>query len=160
MAKRGTRRTIPVSGNMITRINVTPIIDVALVLVVILLITAPVLTVRDMGITLPEARSKSSSEDLKVSITLAKDGQVAVDEDVVPPGGLVAAVGRRIAETNEDVLVVVRADQTMPYATVADIIRDARAAGAKRLAIAAQPDLKPLPGAPSSDPLHAERVRP
>jgi len=56
--------------------------------------------------------------------------------------------------------VVVRADQTMPYATVADIIRDARAAGAKRLAIAAQPDLKPLPGAPSSDPLHAEGVRP
>ena len=154
------RRSLLPPSNNTAKVNVVPIIDVALVLVVILLITAPVLTVRDMGITLPEARSKSPSDELKVSITVAKDGQVAVDEDIVPPGGLVAAVGRRIADTNEDVLVVVRADQTMPYATVAEIIRDARAAGAKRLAIAAQPDLKSLPGPPSSGPLHAERVRP
>ena len=137
-----------------------PIIDVALVLVVILLITAPVLTARDMGITLPEAHSKSPSDDLKVSITLGKDGQVAVDEDIVPPEGLVAAVGRRISETNEDVLVVVRADASMPYSMVAEIIKDARAAGAKRLAIAAQPDLKSLTSPEVSEPLHAERVRP
>jgi hypothetical protein len=48
----------------------------------------------------------------------------------------------------------------MPYATVAEVIRDARAAGAKRLAIAAQPDLKPLPHTQSSEPFHAERLRP
>lgn len=154
------RRSLLPPSNNTAKVNVVPIIDVALVLVVILLITAPVLTVRDMGITLPEARSKSPSDELKVSITISKDGQVAVDEDIVPPEGLVAAVGRRIADTNEDVLVVVRADQTMSYATVAEIIRDARAAGAKRLAIAAQPDLKSLPGTQSSEPLHAERVRP
>lgn len=154
------RRSLLPSSNNTAKVNVVPIIDVALVLVVILLITAPVLTVRDMGITLPMANSKSSSEDLKVSITVGKDGQVAVDEDIVPPGGLVAAVGRRIAGTKEDVLVVVRADASMPYSTVASIIRDARAAGAKRLAIAAQPDFKPLPNATLTDPLHAERVRP
>jgi len=149
---------LPPSNNT-AKVNVVPIIDVALVLVVILLITAPVLTVRDMGITLPEARSKSPGDDLKVSITVGKDGQIAVDEDIVPAGGLVAAVGRRITETKEDVLVVVRADASMPYATVAEVIRDARAAGAKRLAIAAQPDLRLLPPA-SPEPLHAERVRP
>jgi biopolymer transport protein ExbD len=154
------RRSLLPPSNSTAKVNVVPIIDVALVLVVILLITAPVLTARDMGIALPVARSKSSSDDLKVSITVGKDGQIAVDEDVVPPGGLVAAVGRRISETKEDVLVVVRADASMPYSTVASVIRDARAAGAKRLAIAAQPDFKPLPGATISDPLHAERVRP
>jgi biopolymer transport protein ExbD len=154
------RRSLLPPTNTTAKVNVVPIIDVALVLVVILLITAPVLTVRDMGITLPQARSKSPSDDLKVSITLGKDGQVAVDEDIVSPEGLVAAVGRRISETNEDVLVVVRADASMPYSTVAEIIKDARAAGAKRLAIAAQPDLKPLPAGESSEPFHAERVRP
>jgi len=153
------RRSLLPPTNPAAKVNVVPIIDVALVLVVILLITAPVLTVRDMGITLPEARTKSPSDDLKVSITLGKDGQIAVDEDVVPPGGLVAAVGKRIAATKEDVLVVVRADASMPYASVAQLIRDARAAGAKRLAIAAQPDFK-APFVESSEPLHAERVRP
>ena len=153
------RRSLLPPTNPTAKVNVVPIIDVALVLVVILLITAPVLTVRDMGITLPEARTKSPSDDLKVSITLGKDGQVAVDEDVVPPGGLVAAVGKRIAGTKEDVLVVVRADASMPYATVAQVIRDARAAGAKRLAIAAQPDFK-SPALEPSEPLHAERTRP
>jgi biopolymer transport protein ExbD len=154
------RRSLLPPTNTAAKVNVVPIIDVALVLVVILLITAPVLTVRDMGITLPEARTKSPSDDLKVSITVGKDGQIAVDEDIVPPGGLVAAVGKRIAGTKEDVLVVVRADASMPYATVAQVIRDARAAGAKRLAIAAQPDFKSLPGREPSEPLHAERVRP
>jgi biopolymer transport protein ExbD len=154
------RRSLLPPGNTTAKVNVVPIIDVALVLVVILLITAPVLTARDMGITLPQARTKSPSDDLKVSITVGKDGQIAVDEDIVPPGGLVAAVGRRIADTKEEVLVVVRADASMPYATVAEVIRDARAAGAKRLAIAAQPDFKPLPHTQSSEPFHAERVRP
>lgn len=142
------------------KVNVVPIIDVALVLVVILLITAPVLTVRDLGITLPTAHSKSASDDLKVSITLGKDGQIAVDEDIVPPGGLVAAVGRRIAGTHEDVLVVVRADAGTPYEEVAGVIRDARAAGAKRLAIAAQPEFTLPPGHAPAAPFHAERVRP
>ena len=154
------RRSLLPPSHTQAKVNVVPIIDVALVLVVILLITAPVLTARDMGITLPEARSKTPNDDLKVSITLGKNGEIAVDEDMVPLDGLVAAVGRRIASTKEDVLVVVRADASMPYSTVAEVIKDARAAGAKRLAIAAQPDFRPLPGAALEDPLHAERMRP
>jgi biopolymer transport protein ExbD len=154
------RRSLLSPSHTAAKVNVVPIIDVALVLVVILLITAPVLTARDMGITLPEARSKSPSDELKVSITLAKDGQIAVDEDIVPASGLVAAVGRRIASTKEDVLVVVRADASMPYSAVAEVIKDARAAGAKRLAIAAQPDFRPLPVSSTGEPMHAERMRP
>ena len=153
------RRQLLPANHTQAKVNVVPIIDVALVLVVILLITAPVLTVRDLGITLPPAHSKSSSDDLKVSITLGKNGELAVDEDLVPPGGLVAAVGRRIASTNEDILVVVRADSGTPYESVAQVIRDARAAGAKRLAIAAQPELNVTPGQAATEPFHAERVR-
>lgn len=154
------RRHLLSANQTQAKVNVVPIIDVALVLVVILLITAPVLTVRDLGITLPPAHSKSASDDLKVSITLGKDGQIAVDEDIVPPGGLVAAVGRRIAGTHEDVLVVVRADAGTPYEQVAAVIKDARAAGAKRLAIAAQPEFTLPPGHVSAAPFHAARVRP
>ena len=154
------RRTLLSSNHTQAKVNVVPIIDVALVLVVILLITAPVLTVRDLGITLPPAHSKSPSDELKVSITLGKNGEIAVDEDLVPPGGLVAAVGRRITNTQEDVLVVVRADAGTPYEEVAAVIRDARAAGAKRLAIAAQPELTLPSGQTAAAPFHAERVRP
>jgi biopolymer transport protein TolR len=118
------------------RINVIPIIDVSLVLVVILLVTAPVLAVSDLPITLPEAETKGAEDELRVTITIGNHGEMAVDEDEVTPANFRAAVGKRIAETRPDVLVAVRADAGLPYAQVEAILNEARLAGAKRIAIA------------------------
>lgn len=120
------------------KVNVVPMIDVALVLVVILLVTAPMLTVRNMDLTLPTAETRGAEDELRVSVSLARDGEMAVDEDLVTMDHLAAALSRRILNTNRDVLVVVRADDEAPYETVQNILREARHAGAKRLAIATQ----------------------
>lgn len=122
----------------ISRVNVMPIIDVALVLVVVLLITAPMMTVRDMDLTLPTAETRGAEDELRVSISLARNGDLAVDEDLVPMAGLADALVRRIRETDKKVLVVVRADASAPYDTVQMILKEARHAGAARLAIATQ----------------------
>ncbi len=119
------------------RINVTPIIDVALVLVITLLVTAPILTASDVEVTLPTARSRGSEHETRLSITMGPQGQIAVDEDVIPRGSLETILRSRLAELDQkDFLVVIRADAGLPYRDVSDVIRDARSAGATRLAFA------------------------
>jgi len=122
----------------VARINVTPIIDVALVLVIILLITAPMLTVRDMGVEIPEAKTRGAEDDARMALTVGLDGEIALDEDLVPREQLVGAIRARLAE-HEDMLVVVRADHTSRYDEVEDLLRIAREAGAKRIAVATRP---------------------
>ncbi|MGH7731544.1 MAG: ExbD/TolR family protein [Candidatus Eiseniibacteriota bacterium] len=124
-------------SEMITRPNMTPLIDVALVLVIILLVTAPMLSVADLPVNLPQAATREAENERNVSITLGADGRLAVDEQVVTVEALVAALQARLAEPgNQSVLVVVRADSGAPYASVTRLLEQARAAGATRIAIA------------------------
>ena len=117
------------------KINVTPIIDVALVLVIILLITAPMIAVSDMPIELPQAKTRSVNSDARINITLGVDGSVAVDETTVSRSALGQIVAERVAE-EDDLMIVMRADSGVEYDAVEDLMKMMRSAGAKRLAIA------------------------
>jgi biopolymer transport protein TolR len=131
------RRRIAPRQELITRVNVTPIIDVALVLVIILLVTAPMLSVADLPVDLPAAHTREAESQRNVSVTLSAGGHVAVDEEVVEREALRSKLSAKLHKPgNEDVLVVVRADAGAPYGAVRELLADARAAGAKRLAIA------------------------
>ena len=122
---------------LITKVNVTPIIDVALVLVIILLVTAPLMSVADLPVQLPEAVTREAEDERNVSITLGSDGRLAVDERAVRIEELRAAIAARITEGgNPEVLVVVRADSDASYDQVQELLTAAREAGAKRIAIA------------------------
>jgi biopolymer transport protein ExbD len=122
---------------LITKVNVTPIIDVALVLVIILLVTAPMMAVSDLPVRLPEARTREAEDQRNVCITISTAGEFAVDDHNIRPADLRRELTQRLAAPgNHDVLVVVRADQQVPFSTVRHALDDARAAGATRLAIA------------------------
>ena len=119
------------------KINVTPIIDVALVLVIILLITAPMVAVMNMEIDLPQAKTRSIEDEARLSITLGQEGELAIDDELIEPQALVSVLSKRIAEaSNRDILVVVRADSKISYDRVREVIKSVKTAGAKRIAIA------------------------
>jgi biopolymer transport protein ExbD len=121
----------------IARINVTPIIDVALVLVIILLVTAPMIAASNLNIDLPEARTRSIEDEVRVSVTMAKDGQIAIDEDLIDMNNLRSALRRRIESAKSDnILVAVRADAGTSYTLVHEVLNEVRSAGARRVAIA------------------------
>jgi biopolymer transport protein TolR len=121
----------------ITKVNVTPIIDVALVLVIILLVTAPLLSVADLPVNLPQAQTRESEDERNLSITLSSQGELALDDHIVSRADLPSALRARLEQKdNENVLVVVRADMDASYGTVKGILEDARNAGARRIAIA------------------------
>ena len=123
---------------MMTRINVTPIIDVALVLVIILLITAPMLSVADLEVDLPPAHSRDVEDQGFISITLSNSGEIAVDELVLSGVGQIqSALRSRIDQQDSDkAMVVVRADAGLSHALVRQVIEEARLGGATQLGIA------------------------
>ena len=123
--------------SIVPRINVAPIIDVALVLVIILLITAPMLAVTDLSVNLPQAQTRGLEDETSVNITLSKTGELAINERIVAPENLYAMLRSRLNELKkENVLVVIRADEDVSHQAVRTILKEALAAGAKRLAIA------------------------
>ena len=121
-----------------TKINVTPIIDVALVLVIILLITAPMLSVADLEVELPAAHSRDVEDQGFISITLSTSGEVAIDDQVLPGVDYIrAALESRIAEQeSEKAMVVVRADAGLRHDLVRRVLEEARLGGATHLGIA------------------------
>lgn len=131
------RMRVPGYQIPITKVNVVPIIDVSLVLVIILLVTAPLMSVADLPVDLPQARSRDSEDERNISITLSSTGALAVDDEVVTADGLPAVLQAHLTKAgNNDVLVVVRADSGAPYTAVQKLLEEARGAGATHLAIA------------------------
>lgn len=121
----------------ISGINVTPIIDVALVLVIILLITTPVMTISDLDIRLPEAHTRGAEGENRLNITLSESGSLSLGRDLIRSDELADSLRDRLArDPGENLLVVVRADGLVPHDAVQDILETAREAGAARLAIA------------------------
>jgi biopolymer transport protein ExbD len=122
---------------MISKINVVPLIDVCLVLVIILLVTAPMMVQSDLPVDLPEARTREAEDEVNVSITLSSNGDLAIDDLRVTRETLGATLQSRLAQKgNDNVLVVVRADSNAPYVAVRELLDQARSAGAQRVAIA------------------------
>ncbi|MBK8166775.1 MAG: biopolymer transporter ExbD [bacterium] len=120
------------------RINVTPIIDVALVLVIILLVTAPMMSMSDLPVDLPDAHARDIERHDFISLTVARDGRLAIDETAVAGIGDVPALLRErlAAGRDRDRLVVVRADASLPHRTVRRLLDAAREGGARNLGIA------------------------
>jgi biopolymer transport protein ExbD len=126
---------------LVAKINVTPIIDVALVLVIILLITAPMLAVADFEIDLPAARTRNLDELTRVNVTLGHGDEFAVDGVTTARADLSPVLRSKLAEhEGDEVLVVVRADAGIRHAAVRSLMNELRAAGAPRLAIATRPE--------------------
>lgn len=119
------------------KINVTPIIDVALVLVIILLVTAPILSVADLDIELPTAHTRGAEDERRISVSLGPNGELAVDDQLVSLSSMAGAITHRLEEWgNENTLVVVRADATAPHGDIRTLMREIKGTGAQRVAVA------------------------
>ena len=110
-------------------INVTPIIDVALVLVIILMITTPIMTISDLAVDLPQAHVRSAEEGDRLNITVNPSGEVAVDKVIIAREDLLGTPGRPSPadRARANLMVVVRADGGVDHQTVRGVLRDARA---------------------------------
>ena len=131
------RRTKQIEENSIAGINMAPIINVALVLVIILIITAPILSIPSIPVNLPKAVTIEAKER-NITISYSKDGKVAIDTQVISWKDLVPKLKYRLKE-NSKALVIIRADKDVPYGEVEKIFDIViKKAGAKRIAVATE----------------------
>jgi biopolymer transport protein ExbD len=121
----------------ITGINITPLVDVCLVLVIIFMVTAPLLTQPSLPVELPKAKTKEPKEQDNVTITISKDGKWALNETEMTSAQVEATLPGRVA-SSKDRYVVIRADRGTKYAQALDAMRMARLAGAKHYALATE----------------------
>jgi biopolymer transport protein ExbD len=140
----------PTGHRPMSEINVTPLVDVMLVLLVILIIAAPIMASR-LALELPKgdpaAMAPGPSTTPTVSIGLDAAGRVFWDDQPLEAGQLaerLAAAARRDPATE----VQLRADTAVPYGRVVQLIAQAQAAGLSRIGFVADPAALNLPPAP------------
>ncbi len=122
-------------------INVTPFVDVMLVLLVIFMVTAPMIQQRGIDVQLPKTQTeglKSSGEALV--ITVKRDGEVFVQSEEVPMQELEEKLGSIFAARG-DREVFLRADEKVAYGTVAKTLAILRRAGASRIGMVTEPEV-------------------
>jgi len=124
-----------------SEINVTPLVDVMLVLVVILIITAPLLA-STIRLDLPNTDAGQPSDSQKfVTVSINRQGELFLNDN--PLGALQLAQRlKEAAARNPDMEVQLRADQTVPYGRVVEVMGVAHKAGLHRIGFVAEPPKK------------------
>jgi biopolymer transport protein ExbD len=120
--------------NELHEINVTPFIDVMLVLLIIFMIAAPLATV-DIAVDLPAVSAERAPRpDKPLFLTLKSDLSVTVDENVVARGGFASALDAATGGDKQQ-RVFLRADKAVPYGALMDLMNDLRSAGYLHVAL-------------------------
>ena len=115
-------------------INVTPFIDVMLVLLIIFMVAAPLATV-DVPVDLPSSTAQPQPRpDKPVYLSLKADGTLAIGDDPVSRDGLAAALDGATAG-NKDERIFLRGDRAVRYGDVMQLMNDLRAAGYLKVAL-------------------------
>ena len=118
-------------------INVTPLVDVMLVLLIIFMVTAPLLTA-GVPVNLPDSRAKPLDQDQKpTEISLDQQGRLFIDKDEVPdddlPARLAAIAARGSADQPPQVFL--RADRALDYGRVMKVMGELNRAGLNRVSL-------------------------
>ena len=123
---------------MISSINITPLVDVCLVLVIIFMVTAPLLSEPAFKVDLPKARTQEGEEKEKIAVSLATSGKYAVNEQVFTDREKFFSTLERTVKASESKLVVIRADREAGYGALTDTMQRAKEAGAVSINIATE----------------------
>jgi biopolymer transport protein TolR len=129
-----------------SEINVTPFVDVMLVLLVVFMVTAPLLTV-GVPVDLPQTQAPPINEPKEpLSITINREGEVYIQDTSVPIDSLVERL-QAITGNNPDAVLYVRGDKDINYGRVLEVMSLVTAAGFHKVSLVAQaPKGRPAPG--------------
>lgn len=121
----------------LAEINVIPLVDVVLVLLIIFMVTAPMLY-RGLDIKLPVSASNTIKPEIRVVLTIEKDQRLYLDKDPVS----VAQLERKLhllKEEHADVSLYLRADRDVPYGIVVQVMDGVKKAGIEKLGMVTDP---------------------
>jgi biopolymer transport protein TolR len=119
-------------------INVTPLVDVMLVLLIIFMVTAPLMTA-GVPVNLPDSRAKALDQDQKpVDIAVDRDGTIHIGEDAVTMDELpdrLSVIASERRQGDKPPQVFLRADKALDYGRVMEVMGELNRAGLNRVAL-------------------------
>ena len=130
-SQRGRGRRAPMA-----EINVTPLVDVMLVLLIIFMVTAPLL-VAGVPVDLPDSRATAlAPEPNQVTLSIDQRGRVFLDDDAVPAGALAERLdGLRCLRADKPPLITLRADRGLDYGRVMAVMGELNRAGCNQVSL-------------------------
>lgn len=124
-------------SRLMSEINVTPFVDVMLVLLIIFMVAAPLLTV-GVPVELPKTQAKAlNAETQPITVSIKRDGQVYLQETEIPLDEVVAKL-EAIARAGYDQRIFIRGDGTAAYGTVLKVMARISAAGFNNIGLVSQ----------------------
>ena len=121
----------------LAEINVIPLVDVVLVLLVIFMVTAPMLY-RGMDIKLPTSASSTIKPEIRAVLTIEKDQRLYLDKDQLSVAQLERKL-RLMKQEHADVSLYLRADRDVPYGIVVQVMDGVKKAGIEKLGMVTDP---------------------
>jgi len=128
---------------MLAQINVTPFVDVMLVLLIIFMITAPMME-KGVDVALPEVENAPNLSTVKepLVITVTRKGQIMVGSNKVASAAKLTPVLLQVLSEREDKTVYLEADKAVPYGQVVKVMAAVKRAGVVKLGMVAQEPVK------------------
>lgn len=121
--------------DVIADINITPFVDIILVVLIIFMVTATTIAKESIKVNLPDAASGEESKNLSVGLTLLGDGQLLLDGKAVDEAGLRAALQAAKADTEEDVVCLISAEKDVAHGRVVWLLDLVKSEGIGKFAI-------------------------
>ena len=126
----------------LSEINVTPLVDVMLVLLIIFMVAAPLMTV-GVPVQLPKtAAAKVSQPKQPVVVSIDAQGQPFLDKEPLAPETMMPRL-RQLASADPTQVVLVRGDRAVPYGRIVEIMGQISAAGFSKVSLIAQAPSRP-----------------
>jgi biopolymer transport protein TolR len=122
----------------LSEINVTPLVDVMLVLLIIFMVTAPMLQ-QGIDVNLPQVAAKDiPAKEEKLVLTITKEGEIYINEHLVELSRLKENL-ERIYENRINKEIFLKADETVPYGFVVKTMSEIKEAGIEKLGMITKP---------------------
>ena len=129
---------------MMSEINVTPLVDVMLVLLIIFMVAAPTMT-QGLDVNLPKVDTAAlQTEEEQTILTIKENGALFLDELQVPGDNLAYQVAE-VMKTKGNATIFIRADQATPYGQVAKVMGQLRKAGITNVGLVTEPADRSIP---------------
>ena len=135
---------------MIAGINVTPLVDVTLVLLIIFMVTARIIVSQGMPMDLPKSASGEALQTV-FSVELTADGKTRVDSEAAADDEAIIPLAKKAKAKNKDLRAVIRADKKVEHGRVIHVLDLLRRSGISKIAFAVTPSAEGVP-APALEP--------